>query len=256
MDSEIRSHLRSVDDGPESEGALARKPQPAQVKPGVTAPTRRGGSGRFLTDVVVEMGFVDRGTVDAAIDAARTAGRTPEQVLQEQGTLTQDQLARAVAERYGLDHLDLNVFGVDMGAANLISATAAKRYEAVPIAFVDDRTLMVAMVDPSNVLAVDDIAIMTGLEVRAAVASPEDVAALISRLNRLDEVVAGVVEEEDEQHPAEVVGLRESADDAPVIKLVHSIVAQAVDQGASDIHFEPDGSEMRVRFRVDGMLAS
>ncbi|MDX6649438.1 MAG: type pilus assembly protein PilB [Solirubrobacteraceae bacterium] len=256
MDSENRPHLRSVDHGPKSEGALARKPQPAKGNPGITAPSRRGGSGRFLTDVVVEMGFVDRQAVDAAIDAARTAGRTPEQVLQEQGSLTQDQVARAVAERYGLDHLDLNVFTIDMGAANLISASAAKRYEAVPIAFVDERTLMVAMVDPSNVLAVDDIAIMTGLEVRPAVASREDVSALISRLNRLDDVVQGVVEEEDEQHPAEVVDLRESADDAPVIKLVHSIVAQAVDQGASDIHFEPDGSEMRVRFRVDGMLAS
>ncbi len=112
------------------------------------------------------------------------------------------------------------------------------------------------MADPANVLAVDDIAIMTGLEVRPAVASREDIAALITKLNRLDDAVQEAVEEEDEDGPTEVVDLRESADDAPVIKLVHSIIAQAVELGASDIHFEPEGGEMRVRFRVDGVLAS
>jgi type IV pilus assembly protein PilB len=257
MDSENRPHLRPVgDDGSlESEGALARQPDPERSD-GITPPTRRGGSGRFLTDVIVEMNFVERQVVEAAIETARTAGRAPEQVLREQGSLTQDQLARVVAERYGLDHLDLTLFSVDMGAANSISASAAKRYDAVPVSFVDDKTLLVAMVDPSNVLAVDDIAIMTGMEVRPAVASQEDVQGLISRLNRLDDMVQEAVEEEDDESPTEVVDLRESADDAPVIKLVHSIVAQAVEQGASDVHFEPEGDEMRVRFRVDGVLAS
>jgi type IV pilus assembly protein PilB len=257
MDSENRPHLRPVgDDGSlESEGALARQPDPERSD-GITPPTRRGGSGRFLTDVIVEMNFVERQVVEAAIETARTAGRAPEQVLREQGSLTQDQLARVVAERYGLDHLDLTLFSVDMGAANSISASAAKRYDAVPVSFVDVGTLLVAMVDPSNVLAVDDIAIMTGMEVRPAVASQEDVQGLISRLNRLDDMVQEAVEEEDDESPTEVVDLRESADDAPVIKLVHSIVAQAVEQGASDVHFEPEGSEMRVRFRVDGVLAS
>jgi type IV pilus assembly protein PilB len=257
MDSENRPHLRPVggDGSIESEGALARQPDPER-RDGITPPTRRGGSGRFLTDVIVEMNFVEREVVEAAIETARTAGRAPEQVLHEQGSLSQDQLARAVAERYGLDHLDLTAFAVDMGAANSITASAAKRYDAVPVHFVDDKTMLVAMVDPSNVLAVDDIAIMTGLEVRPAVASPEDVQGLISRINRLDDMVQEAVEEDETEGPAEVVDLRESADDAPVIKLVHSIVGQAVEQGASDIHFEPEGSEMRVRFRVDGVLAS
>ena len=110
-------------------------------------------------------------------------------MLLDEGALTHDGLARALAERYGLDHLDLGVFSVDMGAANLVTTTAAKRYQAVPVAFVDKRTLLVAMTDPSNVLAVDDIAIMTGYEVRVAVAAPEDIAGLISRLDRLEDVV-------------------------------------------------------------------
>src|SRR4029077_16662167 len=84
---------------------------------------------------------------------------------------------------------DLSVFQVDMTAANCITTAAAKRYNAVPVAFVGERTLLVAMADPSNVLAVDDIAIMTGREVRVAVAAPADVATLITRLNRLEEAV-------------------------------------------------------------------
>jgi type IV pilus assembly protein PilB len=255
MDRNDPPHLQSVP-GPEvEEGALARQPEPERST-GITPPSRRGGSGRFLTDVIADLGFADAAKVDAAVESARTAGQTPEMVLLSAGAITQDQLARAIAERYGLDHLDLNVFQVDMGAANLISSSAARRYEAVPVSFVDERTLLVVMADPANVLAVDDVAIMTGLEVRPAVASREDIAALVTKLNRLDDAVQEAVEEEDQDGAAEIVDLRESAEDAPVIKLVHSIIAQAVELGASDIHFEPEGSDMRVRFRVDGVLGS
>jgi type IV pilus assembly protein PilB len=223
---------------------------------GITSPSRRGSSSRFLTDVIVDMGLVSRERVDEAIATSRSSGTTPERVLVDGGVLSNDGLARALAERYGLDHLDLGVFSVDMGAANLVTTAAAKRYQAVPVAFVDKRTLLVAMTDPSNVLAVDDIAIMTGYEVRVAVAAPEDILALISRLDRLEDVVSAgeMAAGEAEAEGAEVVDLHETDDDAPVIKLVNQIVGQAVEQGASDVHISPDGKETRVRFRVDGVL--
>jgi type IV pilus assembly protein PilB len=230
-------------------------PEAADALPGVTTPSRRGSSSRFLTDVIVEMGLAPRERVDQAIDASRNEGTTPERVLLAGGAITPDGLARALAERYGLDHLDLELFPVDMGAANLVINTAAKRYQAVPVAFVDKRTLLLAMADPSNVLAVDDVAIMTGYEVRVAVASPEAISELISRMARLDDVVSGesAIEETDESQ-AEIVNLRETADDAPVVKLVNQIVAQAVERGASDVHLAPDGHEVRVRVRVDGIM--
>jgi type IV pilus assembly protein PilB len=221
---------------------------------GITRPSRRGGSSRFLTDVIVDMGLAPRGKVQEAIESSRNLGTTPERVMLENGTLTHESLARALAERYGLDYLDLGMFPIDMSAANLVTTGTAKRYQAVPVAFADKRTLLVAMADPSNVLAVDDIAIMTGHEVRAAVAPPEDIAALISRLDRLEEVVADSSVLAEEEDAAEVVDLRETAEDAPVIKIVNQIVAQAVERGASDIHLAPDGRELRVRFRVDGVL--
>ena len=182
MDREF-PYLRPVPaSGQEAAAAASAEAADESRRTGITPPTRRGGSGRFLTDVIVELGYVDRERADAAVEAARQAGRTPEQILQDQGLLNQDQLAQAVAERYGLDHLDLNAFQIDMGAANLISASAARRYEAVPVSFLDERTVVVAMVDPANVLAIDDIAIMTGMEVRPGVASREDVTGLITRL--------------------------------------------------------------------------
>ena len=234
-------------------------PAPAEVLgapfDGITPPTRPGATGRSLADVVVDLGFVDPARVQSAVEAAHLHGQSIGRALLEQQMLTPEQFARAIAERFGLNHLDLNLFRVDMGAANLLNPSAAKRYEAVPVAFADERTLVVAMADPANVLAIDDIAIMTGLEVRPAVASREDLAALIARLNRLDDAVAEAVEEE-EAGLEEITDLRESAGDAPVIKLVNSIIAQATEQGASDIHFEPEGAEMRVRFRVDGVLSS
>jgi type IV pilus assembly protein PilB len=123
--------------------------------------------------------------------------------------------------------------------------------------------LLLAMADPANVLAVDDIALLTRMEVRAAVASVEDIASLIGRMNRFEDAVQEAVQEsEDGTAPVEIVDLRESAEDAPVIKLVHSIIAQAAERGASDIHFEPQpdeqgrsGRELRVRMRIDGVLS-
>src|SRR3954453_17368561 len=149
---------------------------------GITQPSRRGGSGRVLTDVLVDLGFVDRGTMDLAIDRGTESGAAPERVLVGDGTIDADQLARATAERFGLDHIDLGVYRVDPDAAKLVAPAAVKRYQAIPVSFAGDRTLLVAMVDPANVLAIDDIAVMTGYEVRPAVASLADVEWLLERL--------------------------------------------------------------------------
>jgi type IV pilus assembly protein PilB len=223
---------------------------------GLTPPRRRGS--RFLTDVIVALGMVPPEPVQRAIDEAKSTGRTPEQILLASGLLTADQLARATAERFGLDHVDLTRYTPDLAAVNLISAQAARRYEAVPIGFDPKGVLMVAMSQPSNVLALDDLKLMTGHDIRPVVASADDIAAVISRMTRLDEAVADAAEdheEEEEEELAAVSDIRESAENAPVIKLVNSIVAEAVEQGASDVHFEPDGRDMRVRFRIDGVLA-
>ena len=153
---------------------------------GVTSPSRRGGSGRVLTDVLVEMDFVSRGEMDEAIERANGNGAAPERLLLGDAIITDHQLSRAVAERFGLDHIDLSVYRVDPDAAKLVTPAAVKRYQSVPVSFAGERILLVAMVDPANVLAVDDIAVMTGYEVRPAVASAKDIEQLLERLEDPD----------------------------------------------------------------------
>jgi type IV pilus assembly protein PilB len=257
MDSrDFPSHLRPVPDSGDST-APALDPE-AGGPPGLTPPQVRGRSSGFVTDVLVDLGYVSDDIARTAIEAARTAVRPPERLLIEQGSITADQLSRAVAERYGLDHVDLSAYQVDMAAANLISVNTARRYRALPVGFVDKETLLVAMADPTNVLAVDDIQIATALDCRVAVAAEEDIEALIGRLNTLQSAVSEAVHEgeaeAEEGEFAEVADMEVSAEDAPVIKLVYSILGQAVGEGASDVHFEPGEGEMRVRFRVDGVL--
>src|SRR5918998_394758 len=187
---------------PPTEAAAAPKAKTKRSN-GITTPSRRGGSGRVLTDVIVDLGFVERDAMDEAVEMATSAGSAAERVLLSTGAITDDELARAVAERFGLDHLDLQAYRVDPDAAKLVSPAAIKRYQAVPVAFVSDRTLLVAMADPANVLAVDDIAVMTGYEVRPAVASGKDIEWLLERLEDPEYAAVLLDLDEDEEVPAE-----------------------------------------------------
>jgi type IV pilus assembly protein PilB len=229
-------------------GATADQTSP--VVAGFTPPAQRGGGVRRIGDVIVALGFASREAVERAVEDARSSGSTTGRTLLENDIVTADQLARAVGERYGVDHVDLNVTNIDPTASSLVDPSVLRRHRAVPIAFADERTLIVATSDPSNILTADDLAMMTGYDVRLVVATDDDVELLLGRLSRLDEAVAEV----EEQPEAQVIELRESAEDAPVVKLVHSIVAEAVERGASDIHFDPEAAAMRVRLRVDGVV--
>jgi type IV pilus assembly protein PilB len=226
--------------------------------PGLIAPMRRGHSGGFITDAIVDLGYATREQVEQSITQSRAAGRRPEELLLEQGAIDSEQLSRATAERYGLDYVDLALYSVDMGAANLISAKSARRHQVLPIHFIDETTLLLAMADPTNLLALDDVQMATGLNCAVAVAPASDIEGLISKLNTMQSTVADAIAENEEDEleagPAEITDLRASAQDGPVIKLVNSILGQAVAEGVSDIHFEPDDGDMRIRFRIDGVL--
>ena len=226
-----------------------------EVPAGLVPASGQIDSQRRLGDVIVELGFADRESVEAAIAEAKATGRRVGQTLVERGTVDTAELARALAERNGLDYVDLNQFEVDKGVANLITSVQARRYQAIPIAIVGERTLLTATSDPANLLALDDVAMATGYDVRLAVTSPEHLEGLIGQLSRLSDSVHEVEEATLVEEPgAEVIELMESAEQAPVVKLVHSVIADAVERGASDIHFDPRDGDMGVRFRVDGVV--
>jgi len=254
-------HLRPV---PDSGGSAAPvMPGPGEGGTlGLTPPLHRGHSRGFSTDVLVELGYASVEVVQAAVEESRTAGVPPEALLLTNGVISSDQLSRATAERYGLEHVDLSVYQVDVAAAALFPVTMARRYKAVPVGYVNSKTLLVAAADPANVLAADDIQIATGLDCHIAVAAEDDIESLLGRLGTLQSAAADAIVEtqheveeiEEEEALAEVSSMQAGAEDAPVIKLVYSILAQAVGEDASDIHLEPEEGELRVRFRIDGVL--
>ena len=241
------SHLRAV--------PVAEQPPSFVGANGVRPPSRRGGAPRSLTEVIVELGLCSREQVLEAIEIAAAGGTTADRVLLERGAISPEGAAVALAERHGLDYVDLSVFNVDMAAAGLVTGQVAKRHDALPIATAGERALLVAMSDPANVHAVDDIAILTGYQIRVVVTTSEDIANVIARLARVGDVVRDA---DDHEHSvadqAAIVELHETADDAPVVRLVHQLVGQGVEQGASDLHLTPDGVDLRVRFRIDGVL--
>jgi type IV pilus assembly protein PilB len=232
------------------------KPRRANSGTGLYPPKHTGRSTRMIGEVVVDLGLADRETVEEAVSAARDQGRPTGVVLVERGILRHDQLARVVAERFGLDFVDLAVYDLDMGAVNMIGVQAAKRYQAVPVGFADDGALLLAMANPTNVLTIDDVGMMTGRRIRPAAASVEDLKLLLGRLASMDESIEDIVDDAAEEDGGQELSVDDVDSDAPVIKLVHSIIAQAVQQGASDIHVNPEEGDTRVLFRVDGVLAA
>jgi MshEN domain len=137
---------------------------------------------RFLSDVIVALGFADAGAVEQAEQEARERGRSLTDVLLDKGELTEEQLAQSIGVRSGLDYVDLDEFDIDLGAAELIDPSAARRYCAVPIAFNGAGELVVAIADPVDALAVSDIAVITKSKVRTVVAGRSAIGAVIECL--------------------------------------------------------------------------
>jgi len=162
----------------------------------------------------------------------------------------------ALAKRLGYRfESNLNDYPIDNDAWELVSSQLIRRHSAIPVGF-SGKNLIVAVADPANVIALDDIRTFTGREIEVIVAPPEDVDAVIRRLDRLDRTAETLLEEaassgEDEQEDEQEF----SAADAPIVKAINRIITTAIQQRASDIHIEPQEGDIRIRFRVDGVLS-
>ncbi len=209
-----------------------------------------------IGEILVSKGLISREQLVSVLDKQKDTPKRLGEILVEDGILTQDQLNVALAERLGVDSIALDEFEIDHLAATMIPEKLARRYGAIPIKFLDENTLLVAMVDPTNVFAIDDLRMMTGYDIKPAISSAEDVFSQISKMHRMGDAVAEEVEDE-----AEFIGetsmegdIRDVAAEAPIVKLVNGVISQGVDDGASDLHFEPQDKELVVRFRIDGVL--
>lgn len=210
-------------------------------------------SGKRLGKIVVQSGIITSEQLDEAL--AQADGRSLTTVLNELGYASDVQVAQAVANTMGLVYVDLGNYDIDPNAATNFSSELAKRYTVLPIKVQDDE-LVVAMADPANIFAIDDLRIVTGFEIRPVVAAESDLLTAIERFSANQQNIGDMVGDlEESVSTGEDLDALESLDDesAPTAKLMNFIVTEAIRQGAGDIYIEPLETEMRVRYRIDGV---
>jgi type IV pilus assembly protein PilB len=212
-----------------------------------------------LGTLLVRTGALTAEQLDEAVAAQKESGMRLGELLVERGYATRAAIARALAEQHSLEFVDLSVTPIDHGAVNLLPSTLARRYGAVPVRFLEDGALLVAVSDPTNVVHADDLRLALGVPIRVGVAAADAVTAAITRAD------AAEIELDDDDGmddfdtlPAgdgdNVVDLQEAGANAPAIRQVNRLLRHALDLGASDIHFAPGKGAVRVRARVDGVL--
>ncbi|MDQ1475054.1 MAG: type pilus assembly protein PilB [Actinomycetota bacterium] len=211
--------------------------------------------GTPLGSLLIDEGLLTEAQLDAAVAEQARSGKPLGRLLIEQGTISEAELVRTLARQVGLEFVDLNDRTIDGSVAALVTESLARRYQAIPVGW-EDGKLVVAMADPSNVFAVDDIRALAGAEVKTVVATASQIIETIEQFFRqdgeVDEVMQAATDEADEE--TDLAGLSEVVEDAPIVKFVNLLVNQAVGDRASDIHVEPNESDLRIRFRIDGVL--
>ncbi|WP_066588679.1 GspE/PulE family protein [Cellulomonas timonensis] len=212
-----------------------------------------------LGEILLDEGLVTEAQLIAALDEQNNRGQSMGRTLVEIGVLTEGQLVSALARQVGMDFIDLDDYPVDRSALALVPASLCRRYTVLPVRL-DNGTLILATADPGNVIAVDDVRTVSGLQVRPVVATYDNLARAIDRFCRADgemEDLSSAFEEESRQSAAEadLSRIGDSVDDdAPIVRYVNLLVTQAITDRASDIHIEPTEHDLRVRYRIDGVL--
>ena len=216
---------------------------------------------RRLGEVLVEQGAISEEQLEAALGAQREAARERRrvrlgQLVVDMGFASERQVAAALATALSLDLVDIGSVPLQTDVARLLPRAVAERHLVVPISRDGDGRVTLACADPTNVLAIDDVRLYAGInELQVVVASTTQIKDLIGRIWSLSEDNADVAMMLEDLSEAADDDVEAGADgDAPAVRLVNSILADAVRARASDIHIEPQPTEVRVRYRVDGLL--
>jgi type IV pilus assembly protein PilB len=222
-----------------------------------------------LGDLLVKEKIITQEQLEQANKVQKEQSCRLGSALVKLGFLTDEDVTNFLSRQYGVPAINLSYFEIDPAVVKLIPFETAKRYQILPLSRVG-ASLTIAMVDPTNVFAMDDIKFMTGFNIEPVVASESSILAGIEKaygstkeeedlesvMQSMSELTDEDVELQGEQQEMGLKELEQAADEAPVVKLVNVVLSDAVKRGASDIHIEPYEKEFRVRFRIDGVLQS
>lgn len=211
----------------------------------------------FLGEELIKMGVVNRQQIMHALDVQQKMKGMGKKVLLGQvlidlGYCTEVDIARAMASKTGSKYLSVNKSGIDMGCANLITPEIALKYRVIPTRIYNGR-LQVAMQNPNDIIAIDDLHILTGYEIEPVVLPDHELSALIEQFCNISKNVVEEAEEQEEEEDLDVVD-NSQINEKPAVQLVNQIINQAIRAGASDIHIDPQEKFIRVRLRIDGVL--
>ncbi len=219
-----------------------------------------------LGEILLKESLITQEQLQKALDFQRTNGGKLGSCLTRMGFITDDDITGVLSRQYGVPSINLKFYEIDPNVIKLIPQDTALRYQVIPLSRVGS-VLTIAMTDPTNVFAMDDIKFMTGFNVEPVVASESAIGEAITRFyggsdtdsEELSKMMKDLVEDEElelaaDEAELDAASLEKAAEEAPIIKLVNLILTDSVKRGASDIHLEPYETEMRVRFRVDGVL--
>ena len=218
-----------------------------------------------LGELLVREKLITADQLKKAIEEQRSSGGRLGYNLAKMGYVNEKDLTTFLSKQYGIPAVDLNTTEIDPEVIKLIPENVANKYQVIPISRTGS-TLVMAMADPSNIFAIDDIKFLTGYNVESMVASEVAIKAAIEKYYTAHEAemeLGDVLTEFDEsemeilhdEENVDVNDLKKAVEDAPVVKLVNIILTDAIKKGASDIHVEPYEKSFRVRYRVDGVLS-
>ncbi|MEP6623733.1 MAG: ATPase, T2SS/T4P/T4SS family [Acidimicrobiia bacterium] len=213
-------------------------------------------NGAQLGTLLLQQGLITQADLDVALAANEKNGKPLSRILIELGRISEADLVRTLAEQVGLGFVDLDQMSIDTSVTLLVPESLVRRYQAIPIQWDAQGRLVVTMADPSNIFAADDIRAMTGAEVVTVVSPPSQVQQLIDKVHRLDGEVDTMAQEAATEFAEDIDAgkIDELIEDAPIVKFVNLVITQAVSDRASDIHIEPMEHDMRIRYRIDGVL--
>ncbi len=222
------------------------------AKPGGPGLARREALGGIL----VRMGVLNEKQLEQALEVQARTGERLGRVLVRMGLVTEEDLAKAIGVQWGYPFVSLSTVPVDPEVVRLVPQHIASRHKVLAFARNGDK-LVVALVDPLNLFALDDVRLVTGLDVEARITTEDELMQAINKYYHVGSIFEQAVVAEEEAAGEEEVSidrLREMVDEAPVVKLVNVILDQAIREGASDIHIEPHRNGLHVRYRIDGVL--
>ncbi|MGB6378069.1 MAG: ATPase, T2SS/T4P/T4SS family [Syntrophobacteria bacterium] len=211
-----------------------------------------------LGEILRDEGLISEEQLQAALERQKTEkGLRIGEVLVAMGAVTAEDVAQAIWQQRQIPYVDLDNYALDPKVIELVPERIARAYLALPI-FKIGNALTVAMADPFNLIAVDDLRSRTGCEIETVISTEDKIEKCLDHYYRMDEsitqLIAGVAEEEGEKTASKDPAVAAEIGEAPVIKLANLIIQQAVRDGASDIHIEPGEHDVKVRYRIDGML--